>query len=134
MLVAVYGSLRKGLGNYRFHLKGKSTYIGSYDTIPEYNMYSLGAFPAITRGGNTSIVMEVFRVNEEVMKSLDRLEGYNKDSAHNHYNKEQINTPFGQAFVYVYGDITRLEEENKLSIGDWKEFLQNKSLYTSTHV
>lgn len=128
MLIAVYGSLRKDLGNYHAHLKS-SKYIGVFETNPIYTLKSLGSFPALIKDGSTSIVMEVFRVDDETMTSIDRLEGYQKNGGSNHYEKETIKTPYGDAFIYFYGDPERIKDAPVVLSGDWKEYLKNKRMY-----
>lgn len=72
--IFVYGTLRKGEGNNGL-LKG-STYLGMGVTLPEYEMYNLGHFPGVVDGGLTSIVGEVYEVDEETLRRLDRLESH----------------------------------------------------------
>ena len=74
-LVAVYGSLRKKQSNYEYHLSN-STYKGTFTTEPEYTMHSLSYYPGLKLNGNTSIVMEVYEVDEKTLTNLNRLEGY----------------------------------------------------------
>ena len=125
MLIAVYGSLRKGLGNHHHLKKPKVKYVGTFDTKPIYTMKSLVHFPALLKNGSTSIVMEVYKIPSEVDKAIENLEGYQgKDNDYNMYNKEKINTPFGEAFVYFWnkkeGSLSRQEI---CPSGDWKEYL-----------
>lgn len=91
--VFVYGSLKQGFGNHRL-LEG-SKYLGEAVTKPEFTMYDLGAFPAITRGGSSEIHGEVYEVDDNVFQRLDALEGYP-----NFYDRMQIETPYGEAWVY----------------------------------
>ena len=123
MKVAVYGSLRKGLGNSA--LLNGAKYLGDDVTAPEYTMVSLGFFPGIIKGGETSVVVEVYEINEEKLRSLDMLEGYHGEDTHNFYNREVITLPkFGEAYIYTlpsdYGDHTVVEN------GDWKDYLFKK--------
>jgi gamma-glutamylcyclotransferase (GGCT)/AIG2-like uncharacterized protein YtfP len=128
MLIAVYGSLRKDLTNYNAYLRD-SKYVGTYDTKPIYTLKSLGYFPGLLKNGTTSIVMEVFRVDDETMSSIDRLEGYQLNGGSNHYEKETIKTPFGDAFIYFYAKPDNIKEAPTVLSGDWKEYLKNKKMY-----
>jgi len=129
-LVAVYGSLRKGLGNYEDHL-GKATFVGEFKTEPVYNLHSLGGFPGLKENGNTSVVMEVYEVNEVEAHNIDRLEGYTPGSNDNtFYDKKDINTPWGVASVYIY--VKDLPKSSIVESGDWKEFKNNTLNYYST--
>lgn len=117
-LVAVYGSLRKSMSNH--YLLMGSEFIGTFSSDPSYTMYGVGVgYPAVVEGGCTSIVMEVYSVDKEIEKKLDRLEGYNENNEDldNYYNKVLITTPFGDAYVYIFNeDVTYL---NKIESGDW---------------
>jgi gamma-glutamylcyclotransferase (GGCT)/AIG2-like uncharacterized protein YtfP len=99
-LVAVYGSLRKGLGNHR--VLGASKLVGTSLTGPDWEMFSLGGFPGV-RKGNTRITVEVYHVTEEsVATRLDGLEGYRGPSSpNNFYGKEVVKTEAGDAEMYT---------------------------------
>lgn len=118
--VAVYGSLRKGLSNHGLLSKSKS--LGTFETLPKYNMYSVGgSFPALKNNGTTSIVMEVYEVDDKVLDRLDALEGYlGPNDIDNHYNKESISTPFGEAAVYIYN--RSVNHMPRVINGDWNSF------------
>jgi gamma-glutamylcyclotransferase (GGCT)/AIG2-like uncharacterized protein YtfP len=122
-LVAVYGSLRKGLHNH--NVLGASPLVGEYDTEPIYDMYSVGgSYPGMVENGSTSIKMEVYRVDQYRMNRLDTLEGYVEDRKEgNHYNKILIETPYGKAHTYVYNYPT--SRLIKVDSGDWKSFRAN---------
>lgn len=115
ILIAVYGTLRQGNGNHR--LIENADYKGTYTTEPIYNLYSLGGFPGLRKGGSTAIVMEVYAVNTEEARRVDGLEGYTPGEQATFYDKIQIETPWGQAGVYIY-----VRQPNELSLiksGDW---------------
>jgi gamma-glutamylcyclotransferase (GGCT)/AIG2-like uncharacterized protein YtfP len=131
MLVAVYGSLRKGLSNYKGYLT-KSVYLGKFDSEPVFTLKSLTHYPALIRGGKTSVVMEVFRVTENTLNQLNILEGfYEEKDKFNHYNREIIKTPYGDAFVYLYNCEERIKDATVVKSGDWVEFLANAKLYNN---
>lgn len=128
-LIACYGSLRKGLSNHQYHL-GQATYLGTFNTEPVYNLHSLGGFPGLKENGNTSVVMEVYEVNEVEAHSIDRLEGYTPGSNDNtFYDKKDIDTPWGIASVYIY--VRELPKSSIVESGDWKEFKDNTMSYHS---
>ena len=72
--VAVYGSLRRGFGNHG--LLEDSLFIGEALTEARYTMLHLGGFPGVVKKGNTSITVELYDVDEETLRRLDRLEGH----------------------------------------------------------
>lgn len=128
-LIACYGSLRKGLGNHEYFL-GKSTYLGEFKTEPIYNLHSLGGFPGLKENGTTSVVMEVYEVNDQEANAIDNLEGYVPGSNDNtFYDKKDIDTPWGVASVYIY--VKELLKSSIVQSGDWKEFKNNTVNYYS---
>jgi len=122
-LVAVYGSLRKTMSNYQYYLSD-SEYKGTFPTEPEYTMHSLQWYPGLKLNGNTSVVMEVYEVDEEVLKNLNRLEGYRYGEPATFYDRIEINTPWGKAFTYIY--VKELSKNSIVESGDWVEHLQKK--------
>lgn len=129
-LIAVYGTLRKGCSNHRVIEKG--VYLGNYESKPIFNMYSLGDhYPALKLNGNTSILFEVYEIDDVNLKSVNALEGYaeNNDSNGkypNYYDRKIIQTPYGEAYIYIFeGEISNY---NKVESGDWKEYLQMESI------
>ena len=128
MQVAVYGSLRKGHGNYEVHLKGKKC-IGQFETEPIYNLIDLGGFPGLLKGGATSVIMEVYDINSTELAAMDGLEGYRGPEyiKSNMYNREKIESPYGQVSVYFFN--SPYNEKHKLvESGDWTDYYKTKSV------
>lgn len=123
--VAVYGSLRKGLGNHGF--VEDQELLGEFQTPPMYEMRSLGGFPGIKNGGDTSVLMEVYEVDGSTLKSLDRLEGYREGETSTFYDREVIETPFGDAFTYTYVPNFNDNYNDIVDHGDWVQFLNERS-------
>lgn len=123
-IIAVYGSLRKGLSNHRIIVKDTTEYLGEFDSEPIYSMYSLGGFPGLHENGNTSIKFEVYSVNDDTAQSVDWLEGYSPDRPATFYDKKEIETPFGMASIYIYVD--DIPEEQLVESGDWKEYVRER--------
>lgn len=120
MLVAVYGSLKKGFGNH--FLLEKSRFVDTL-SLSGYDMYSLGRFPAIVRGSGT-ITVELYDVDCETLERLDRLEGFSGiASRYNAYNREEIDTPYGKAFIYIYANEQRLGGRvfGLVTSGNWEK-------------
>ena len=127
-LVAVYGSLRKKQSNYEYHLSN-STYKGTFTTEPEYTMHSLSYYPGLKLNGNTSIVMEVYEVDEETLKNLNRLEGYDPEKKSTFYDRIEINTPWGKSFTYIY--VGELSKESIVESGDWVAYKNEEKSWSS---
>lgn len=50
--------------------------IGEARTEAVFELYDLGAFPMLVKGGRHAIVGEVYEVDAEMLAALDRLEGH----------------------------------------------------------
>ena len=127
-LVAVYGSLRRGMGNHQYYLSS-SEYKGTFSTEPEYTLHSLSYYPGLKLDGNTSIVMEVYEVDEETLKNLNRLEGYYPGEKSTFYDRIEINTPWGKAFTYIY--VNELSKDSIVESGDWVAYKKLEKSWSS---
>ena len=123
--VAVYGSLRQGLGNHNYFLKN-AKYLGEFKTEPIYSLYSLGGYPGLKENGSTSVTMEVYEVNEQEADAIDRLEGYSSNRESTFYDKKQIETPYGKAGVYIY--VNNISKDRLVKSGDWKNYMNETQL------
>lgn len=108
-LVFVYGTLRHGQSNH--HLLERSEWIGNHATPPIYDLYDLGSYPAVIEG-HSVIYGEIYRVDDETLSQLDLLEEVPVT-----YRREQIETPFGLAWMYLYQGNHQLDV--LISSGDW---------------
>lgn len=81
--VFVYGTLMRGEPNHGF--LANAEFVGPATTAPEYVLVTLGAFPAMVRGGIQPVEGEVYLVGPDALERLDRLEGHPK-----FYRREQI--------------------------------------------
>lgn len=125
----VYGTLREGFRNYARLLEGNTTNI-EQATLEGFEMYSVhDSFPAILPAEGT-IVGELITIKEEiydqVLRNLDRLEGYNPQSKDNSMylrEKREVITSNGEkveAYVYIWNES---EPRQKVESGDWKQFV-----------
>jgi len=127
-LVSVYGSLRKKMGNHSYYLSN-SEYKGTFTTEPEYTLHSLSHYPGLKQNGNHSIVMEVYEVDEETLKTLNRLEGYRPNEKATFYDRIEINTPWGKAFTYIY--VNELSKDSIVESGDWVMYKNEQKSWSS---
>lgn len=118
--IAVYGTLLSGYGNHAYYLKNKSTFIGNHMTEPKYTMYNTGGFPIVSPKGSTPIECEIYEIRQQgVLERVHSLEGFRGiiDDPNNWYNMKKIDTPYGEAYMYVQ------EKETNLPIvksGKWR--------------
>ena len=59
-------------------------------------MWTLDGYPAVSPGGGTDIVGEIYRIGPEILSELDFIEDYPEL-----YQRQTIATPFGPAWIYV---------------------------------
>ena len=72
----VYGTLRKGdVRSFFLSDVEQTKFIQEIKTKPIYTLVDLGSFPALVKEGNTSIVGELWEIDERTKKSLDLIEG-----------------------------------------------------------
>lgn len=101
--VFVYGTLKKGFGNHQ--LLEDAEYVGKAETVSNnYTMYSLGGFPGVREGGSTRINGEVYKVNDDELSRLHRLEGH--PTFYKAVNKqvrltERITNNQTEAYIYI---------------------------------
>ena len=109
--VFVYGSLRKGHGNHG--LLHSAKFLRQDITSPEFTMYDLGAFPAVTTEGGTAIHGELYEVDDETFQRLDILEGYP-----DFYDRMLLSFGEDRAWMYFIDDMGR---GNIVETGNWND-------------
>ncbi|MDX1656411.1 MAG: gamma-glutamylcyclotransferase [Candidatus Competibacteraceae bacterium] len=92
--VFVYGTLRRGQCNHHW-LKG-ARFLGEHTTEPRFILLDLGVFPGVMTGQGV-VMGEVYAIDAPLLARLDYLEDYPRE-----YTRERIDTPFGQAWIYLY--------------------------------
>ena len=111
--VFVYGSLKKGFGNH--HLLEDAEYVGKAETVSSnYTMYNLGAFPGVKEGGTTCITGEVYKVTDDELVRLHRLEGhptFYEAKTKQVKLTERIMNNYMEAYIYILQSNTRQEQE-----------------------
>ena len=119
-MVVVYGTLRTGYYNNKYHLSDQK-FLGEFKTKSKFTMFSFGGFPGLLDKGNTSIFCEVYQIdNLNTFNNLDRLEGYPE-----FYNRKKIDTPWGKAWIYYIEEASNEYSNGNYPLiksGDWNEF------------
>lgn len=113
--VAVYGSLRKGMGNHRLLESNDSVFVKDIE-VSGYTMVSLGGFPALIPTGVHSpgpIKAEVYQVDGAGFSALDMLEGYP-----NFYDRCLIDSEGEPTWIYFIDD-EELLSRPVVEDGDW---------------
>ncbi len=71
-LVFVYGTLMEG-EHHHDELRG-AEFLGARRTSPHYELVQIDYFPAMLEGGSTSVLGELYRVDDAILARLDTLE------------------------------------------------------------
>ena len=69
----VYGSLKRGLENH--HVFAQAQFVGECRTVSLYRLFDLGAYLALSPGGESPVLGELYLVSEAVLRQLDAFEG-----------------------------------------------------------
>ncbi len=98
ILVFVYGTLKKGYGNHR--LLTTSKFVSKATTADKYLFQDNGSFPYVIDNSlqqsqvreelKHNVIGELYEVTEEVLSSLDSLEGYRKNSSYSLYDRQVV--------------------------------------------
>jgi gamma-glutamylcyclotransferase (GGCT)/AIG2-like uncharacterized protein YtfP len=112
--VFVYGTLRAGEPNHHF-LAGQ-LFARHARTVPAFDLVDLGAFPAMVARGLTSVVGEVYDVDDDALAGLDRLEG------HPHfYRRQTIRLDDGDKAVAYLLPTKQAHGRPRIPSGDWMD-------------
>lgn len=94
--VFVYGTLKRGNSLRGLDRMGDAEFVSESSTVDnKYNLWCLGAYPAVSVDGCNRIKGEVWEVDDAVFEQLDMIEGYP-----GFYNRQQIETEHGKAWMY----------------------------------
>jgi gamma-glutamylcyclotransferase (GGCT)/AIG2-like uncharacterized protein YtfP len=110
MYLFVYGSLKQGFHNASY--LGGARFLGAHTTAALYSMYDFGTYPAVSTGGSTCIVGEVYEIDDQHLAATDQLEWYP-----DYYQRILIETGHGEAWMYVIGE--HLCADKKMLLGVW---------------
>ncbi len=121
--VFVYGTLRRG-GLLHPALDG-ATFLNEAKTQPEFTLINLGDFPAMLAGGDTSIVGELYLINQETLNLLDKIEGHPIN-----YKRQLIEFEDKSfAMAYIFNIVLPKNYFPKIiKSGDWMAFLNESSM------
>jgi gamma-glutamylcyclotransferase (GGCT)/AIG2-like uncharacterized protein YtfP len=117
--VAVYGSLRKGMGNSR--LLGDSVFIGTGWVYGYALQAYCSAFPAAfeTTDGQNRVFVEVYKVEPNIAVGLDMLEGYP-----HFYNREivEVDGVEVDGVIWMYYIEGECPSSRIIPNGDWVKY------------
>lgn len=121
IVVAVYGTLRAGLGNHHVLSRHDPVLLDTV-TLPGFMMHDIGHFPGIVRHPShlMGVVVELYGVTADALPGLDQLEGYKPDHLRlSLYIRETVETDYGPAYIYIWNLTTN--NRPVIASGDWKK-------------
>jgi len=118
MRVFVYGTLLAGFGNHKA-LMQDATFLGK--TTTKGKMYSAGGFPMVVRDDDERSIIhgEVYEVDDETARQLDRLEGHPR-----WYCREPVPTEHGEAWIYLMPAKSIRRDQPLVESGDWRQYVK----------
>jgi gamma-glutamylaminecyclotransferase len=112
-LVFTYGTLLKGEVNH--HLLAQARFVAEARTEPCFELFDLGPFPAMSTGGETAVLGEVYAIDDATLARLDHLEGHPR-----FYQRTQIRLDDGQEVQTYLMDRNRMRGRALIPSGDWR--------------
>ena len=112
-LVFVYGTLRQEEVNHDLLVRAR--FVAEARTEPCFELFDLGAFPAMSVDGQTAVVGEVYAVDDATLARLDHLEGHPRL-----YQRTQIRLEDGQEVQTYLMDRARVRGCVRIASGDWR--------------
>jgi len=98
--VAVYGTLKTDQSNH--HILADSQLVGRCQ-LSQITLYDIGPYPGAKLRPSDGVDVEVYDVNAQTFARLDELEDYEAQApACGLYDRLQLETEFGAAWVYLY--------------------------------
>ncbi|CAE6723165.1 gamma-glutamylcyclotransferase [Candidatus Nitrotoga fabula] len=127
MKIFVYGTLLRGM--LRAPVLNDSEFLGS--GFIQGSFYDLGEYPGVCEGKDP-IYGEIYQVDQNTLKTLDQIEGYNPAAERQslYVRKNVFVTPFDggtpiEAITYFYnGDITGC---NLIACGDYRRYIMENT-------
>lgn len=111
-LLLVYGTLMRGQPAHRL-MRGARLLISHATTPVGFTLYDLGPYPAAVRQGLGRVYGELYAVPSALLRRLDSYERCPQE-----YQRSQILTPRGAAWIYLYPTSPR--RGHRLKHGNWR--------------
>jgi gamma-glutamylcyclotransferase (GGCT)/AIG2-like uncharacterized protein YtfP len=118
ILIASYGTLRKGYGNSRLvDIPGQTKWLGTGKTVDKYQMRASG-IPFVNKTPDTQIVVDVWEINRDLhLPSVDRLEGHPE-----WYCREEINVELKGQVIKAWLYFMENSGSTIITSGDYNDY------------
>lgn len=132
-LVTIYGNMRID-GKDNKSLPESAKLVGIFYSEPIYKLKKQLGDAALFEKGNTSVLFEVYEIDEKDLNLIDTQLGYYEEyededatKDYNYYLRRTVDTPYGKAFIYFYNDLHyETSKHPNIISGDWIEFLKEE--------
>jgi gamma-glutamylcyclotransferase (GGCT)/AIG2-like uncharacterized protein YtfP len=116
LLVAVYGTLKRGLVNH--HLLSRAHFLGE-DCMHAITLYDLGPYPGAKAEQSQGIDVEVYAITPAELEQLDELEDFRAEAPdQGEYTRVLFDTVYGAAWIYLYNpDVSHKPVQRR---GSWQ--------------
>jgi len=118
--VFVYGSLLAGEPNHGVLMGAE--FVGPAVTAPAFELFDLGAYPALVAGGTRAVAGEVYLVDAAVLRRLDALEGHP-----GFYQRTRVALAVGGRMAEAY--LLRKDQvvgRRVVTSGDWRSYRRER--------
>jgi len=115
----VYGSLLAGEPNHGV-LAGAEL-VGPALTAPAFELFDLGAYPALVAGGTRAVAGEVYLVDAAVLRRLDALEGHP-----GFYRRTRITLEDDRRTEAYLLRPDQVVERRVVTSGDWRSYRKER--------
>ncbi|KLU64436.1 gamma-glutamylcyclotransferase family protein YtfP [Desulfosporosinus acididurans] len=112
--VMVYGTLMKGGSNFKRYMSN-AEYLGRCTAV-DFALYDLGSFPGAVYSKGDRIKGELYRINRDTLRNIDRLEGEGSLYLRLYAYTEGESGKTEPAYIYVYNH--DVYGSNKVSLDD----------------
>lgn len=102
MHVFVYGTLKQGFWNHKYHLS-KATFVNYGKTKARLKMLDTGGFPVVFNhlAAEAPVAGEVYDIDDNILIDLDRLEGNGRMFVRTLYEVELLDGSVIEASMYL---------------------------------
>ncbi len=116
----VYGTLMSG-EPYHHRWMEKARFLAKARTVPIFQLVDLGSYPGLVSGGETSVVGELYEIDESLQAVIDRLEGH----PHLYHRTSITLDDDSEATAYLLPD-KAAQRFPVIPGGDWKKYQRRK--------
>ena len=109
-----YGSLLPGERDH--DLLSSAVHLGPAQTLPEYYLVELNAFPALVHGGRMEVRGELYRIDARTLQHIDARKEHPVL-----FQRQTITLANGESALAYLMSLEQVRGRRRLRVGDWRE-------------